>query len=80
MVQPEPAAPVETKVKSATVGAALAGVLVWLLETYAFGGDVPGPVQAAVDIVVPGAAALAAGWVARHTPRPEAEGTGPPVK
>lgn len=65
----EPQTPVEAKVKSATVGAAVAGVVVWALESFVFGGQVPGAVQAAIDVLVPGAAALAAGWLARHTPR-----------
>lgn len=72
----EPAPPVETKVKAATAGAAVAGLVVWLLEAYVFPGEVPQAVQAVVDVVVPGVVALAAGWWARHTPRPGA----PPVE
>lgn len=63
--------PVETKVKAATVSAAIAGLIVWALQTWAFGGEIPGPVEAAVNVLVPGAAAAIAGFWAPHTPRPD---------
>lgn len=59
--------PVESKVKAAAFGAALAGLGVWVLETYAFKGSVPIPVQAVIDIAIPAIVAFAAGFVAKHT-------------
>lgn len=69
MMETDPAPPVEAKVKAATGAAAVAGLLVWLLEEYVFGAAAPEAVEAAVDVLVPAAAALVAGWLARHTPR-----------
>jgi hypothetical protein len=59
--------PVEAKVTYATVGAAIAGVLIWALETYLFRGVVPLPVQALIDIAVPALSAFGFGYAARHT-------------
>lgn len=59
--------PVESKVKAATTGAAIAGVVVWVLESYVFHSTVPAPIQALLDIAIPGVVAFAAGYVARHT-------------
>lgn len=59
--------PIEAKVKNAAVGAALAGVVVWALETYVFRGNVPVPIQALIDIAVPAVAAFAFGYAAKHT-------------
>jgi hypothetical protein len=74
----EPAsAPVESKVKSATVGAAVAGLVLWVLNAYVYSGSTPDAIQALVDVVVPGAVAFVAGWLTRHTPR--ATGQAPPV-
>jgi len=65
------AAPVERKVKASTVAAGAAALLVWALGTYVFHGAVPEPVQAAVIAVVPALVTLAAGYLAKHTARPE---------
>ena len=62
---------VETKVTAATIAAALTGVGLWVLQTYAFHGDVPLPVLAAVQTIVPAAVTFAAGYLAPHTPRPD---------
>ena len=62
---------VETKVTAATIAAALTGVGLWVLQTYAFHGDVPLPVLAAVQTIVPAAVTFAAGYMAPHTPRPD---------
>lgn len=72
---------VEAKVKGGAAGAAVAGLVVWLLGAYVFPGDVPEPVRAVVDVVVPGVVAFAAGWLARHTPRtdPDAVPPGDPL-
>jgi hypothetical protein len=72
--------PVESKVKYATLGAALAGVAVWSLETYVFRGVVPVPIQALIDIAVPAIAVFGFGYSAHHTWRgdPDAQATAPP--
>jgi len=62
---------VETKVTAATIAAALTGVGLWVLQTYAFHGDVPLPVLAAVQTIVPAVVTFAAGYLAPHTPRPD---------
>lgn len=63
----------EPKVKAATgaggAGAVAGAFIVWLLETYVFKGDVPGPVTALVYVVVPGALAAAGAWVGGYTAR-----------
>lgn len=60
---------VETKVTAASVGAALSGLVVMLLGEHVFKGDVPQAVIDVIYVVIPGACAFAAGWLARHTPR-----------
>lgn len=67
--------PVETKVKAAAFGAALAGVCVWALETYAFHGTVPLPIQALIDIAIPAIAAFGLGFSAKHTARTDPDAT-----
>lgn len=62
--------PVEAKVKSASVGAVVAGFVLWLLQTYVFDGEVPDPVALLVALAVSGAVTFAAGYLAPHTPRP----------
>lgn len=64
-------APIEVKVSAATVGAVLSSLGVWALQTYVFRGDLPLPVMAAVQTLVPGVVAFAAGWLSPHTPRPD---------
>lgn len=73
-----PSAPVESKVKAATIGSGVGGATAalaeWALARYVFTGPpdfgtVPGPVSAFLVIVVPAACAYAGGWLARHTPR-----------
>jgi hypothetical protein len=66
--------PMERKVAAATggsgLGVALAGVILWVLDTYAFRtSEVPDPLVVLVWAVVPVALTLAGGWLARHTPR-----------
>lgn len=69
----------EAKVAAATrgggVGAALAGVVLYLLRRFAFGGgEVPAELEVFVWAAVPAAAAAVgayvAGYLAPHTPRP----------
>ena len=68
--------PVEAKVSAATAAAALSSLLVWALQTYAFRGEVPAPVSAAVQVIVPAAFAFLAGWFTRHTYRADADAVG----
>ena len=76
---PRPAPPVERKVKAAGAGAAAGAVVAeavnWALDRYLFTpdmtGDLPGPVSALVLLACSAGAAFAAGWWARHTPRPD---------
>lgn len=59
--------PVEAKVKRGGAGAALGGLIVWGLETYAFHDTVPVPVQACIDLAVPAALAWVLAYFAKHT-------------
>ena len=61
--------PVEAKVSAATAAAAVSSLAVWVLQAYVFRGDVPPPVAAAVQVVVPAVITFAVGWLTRHTPR-----------
>ena len=60
--------PVETKVSAAAAGAALATVIVWVLQTYA-GVTLPPLVELAIHTLVIAVVTFIAGWVAPHTPR-----------
>ena len=71
---------VETKVAASTIAAALTGVGLWVLQTYAFHGDVPLPVLAAVQTIVPAFVTFAAGYMAPHTPRPDLREYGTPTQ
>ncbi len=72
-----PAAPVEAKVKAATVGAgagvAVAELATWALDNYLITpgvvGDLPAPVSVAVPLLIASGLAWWAGYRARHTPR-----------
>lgn len=63
---------VEAKVKTSTAVATVTGLLVTLLATYVFRGDVPPVwaqvVQNVVGAVVPGLLTFIAGWLSKHTP------------
>lgn len=61
------AQPVETKVKASTTAAAVSGMALWLLGRYVFKGSVPDVLASWVYVLVPGALAYAAGWLAPHT-------------
>ncbi len=64
--------PVETKVTAATTAAVLSSLVVWALDEYAFPADtVPGVVEAAVVLLVTGAVTFLAGYMAKHTRRPD---------
>ncbi|APU20961.1 holin [Actinoalloteichus sp. GBA129-24] len=72
MTHAPPAAPVEAKVKSATIAATLTGLVLGLITTY-LGGPAPEAIVTAVTALVGGGVSglvtFAAGWTARHTPR-----------
>ena len=68
--------PVEAKVTAATVAAAVSSLAVWALQTYAFAGEVPAPVAAAVQVIVPAAITFAACFYTRHTYRDDADAVG----
>lgn len=74
------AAPVETKVQASTAAAAVSGIVLWILGRYAFKGTVPDVVASWVYVLVPAVITFAAGYLARHTPRPDlsAKTDGPP--
>ena len=61
--------PIETKVTAATMAAAVAGLVLWVLETYVFDGSVPEAVGAVVALAVPAVLTFLAGYQAKHTPR-----------
>lgn len=63
--------PVEVKVTASSIAAALTGAGLWALQSYVFHGDVPLPVLAAVQTLVPAVVTFAAGYLAPHTPRPD---------
>jgi hypothetical protein len=65
------ATPVETKVKASTAAAAVAGLALWALGKYVFRAGVPDVVASWVYVLVPGVITFAAGYLARHTNRPQ---------
>lgn len=72
---PAPAPAVETKVKAASVAtylglAALLAVLNGIADTNLVSG-LPDVIEVLVAPVIPAAIALVAGYVTRHTPRPD---------
>lgn len=65
-------AQIEKKVQASTGAAAVSGLVLWLLGTYVFKGDVPDAAASVVYIGVPAAITFAAGYLTRHTSRPPA--------
>lgn len=70
---------VETKVQAGSISAALAGVVLYLLQQYVFKGSVPAGVVSLVYLAVPGLVAFAAGYIAPHTYRPLPAPPAPPA-
>ncbi len=62
---------IETKVTAASVTAALVGLALWALNTYAFPSGTPAEVEAVITVGVTYLSTLAAGYLAKHTPRPD---------
>ena len=63
--------PIERKVQASTAAAAASGLLLWVLGRYVFKGAVPDVIASWVYAAVPGVLAFAAGWLTKHTPRPD---------
>jgi hypothetical protein len=66
------AGPVERKVQASMGAAAVSGLALWALGHYVFKGGVPDVVTSWVYVLVPAVLTFAAGYLARHTPRPDA--------
>jgi hypothetical protein len=72
---------VERKVQAGTagagVGASVAALALWLVDRYVYTpgttGDVPEALSGLITVGVAAAVAYAAGYLARHTPRPDLE-------
>jgi hypothetical protein len=62
--------PVERKVQASTAAAAVSGLALWALGTYVFKGNVPDVVTSWVYVLTPAVITFAAGYLAKHTPRP----------
>ena len=58
--------------QAGTAAATIAGAIVYILQAYVFKGTVNPGLVSLVYAAVPGALALAAGYLAPHTPRPAA--------
>ena len=63
--------PVEAKVQTSTAVAAVSGLALWALGHYVFKTGVPDVVASWIYVLVPGLLTFAAGYLARHTPRPD---------
>jgi hypothetical protein len=66
------AGPVEAKVQASTAVAAVSGLALWALGRYVFKTGVPDVVASWIYVLVPGLLTFAAGYLAKHTPRPAA--------
>jgi len=63
--------PVERKVQASAAAAAGSGLALYVLGRYVFKGAVPDVVASWVYAIIPGLLTFAAGYLARHTPRPD---------
>ena len=70
--------PVEAKVRAGSLAAAACGLAMWILGRYVFRGTVPDVVASWVYTAVPAAVTFAAGYAAKHTPRPDIIPAAPP--
>jgi hypothetical protein len=64
------AGPVEKKVQASTGAAAVSGLALWALGHYVFKDGVPDVVASWIYVLVPSVLTFAAGYLAKHTPRP----------
>lgn len=62
--------PIEPKAQAAGLGGVAAGIVVWVLSTYAFHSAVPAGLVSLIYAAVPGLLALGAAYVAPHQVRP----------
>lgn len=67
--------PIERKVTASTGATAVAGLILWLLSTYVFKGEVPIEVVAFIMWLVLTVSAFVGGYLAKHTPRPDLDRT-----
>ena len=58
---------VNTETYAGTVAGAVAGLVQWIIATYAFGGNMPAPVTTAVYILIPAAVAGVTGFLTRRS-------------
>ncbi len=67
-------APVETKTAASASAGVVTGVITWILVTYVpvFRTGLPAPLATFLPYIVSVVLASAAGWLAPHTPRPDA--------
>ena len=63
--------PVETKVQASTAAAAVSGLALWALGHYVFKAGVPDVVASWIYVLVPAVITFGAGYLAKHTPRPD---------
>ena len=73
------AGPVEAKVQASTGAAAVSGLALWSLGHWVFKGSVPDVVASWVYVLVPAAVTFGAGYLAKHTARPDAVPPAPPA-
>ena len=69
---------VEQKVTASTAAAAVSGIVLWILGRYAFKTGVPDVIASWVYVAVPAVITFAAGYLAKHTPRPDLVPPAPP--
>lgn len=62
---------IEKKVTAATAASASITFVLWVLSHFVFGAEVPDAVAGIVAVVVPAIVTFVAGYVTRHTNRPD---------
>ena len=62
---------IEKKTQAGTLSAAVAGVVLWALQTYVFKSGMPQGLESLVYLAVPAVLAGAASYLAPHTHRPD---------
>lgn len=73
-------APMEAKVKAAGWTSLVAGFVVsWIVTAVPGLASLSSPLQAVIVAALTSAAAFAAGWLAKHTPRPGDNPPAPPT-
>src|SRR5258708_32470784 len=63
-------APVEPKVAAGSLGATAAGIIVWILQTYVFRGNLNAGAEAYIYAAIPGAVTFLLAYLAPHQRRP----------